>query len=108
MRELLLKIGAYGFLAAVITTLVVTTVFGYEMVVWPTIILTYPALILLGASVGLGDFVELFRYLRAGDSGRRKVLSVLFVLGRGLVFTGILVTFLSFEIRLIAEILQNS
>jgi len=82
--------------------------FGYEMIFWPTIILTYPALILVGASVGLGDFIELFRYLRAGSSASNAFGSVLFVLGRGSAFIGILVLFLYFEISLIVDALQDS
>lgn len=108
MRELLIKISVYGFLAAILATVIVRIMFGYEMIVWPTILLTYPALILLGASVGLADFAALFRYVKAGKPSGDDSLSVLFVLGRGLAFAGVLVLFLSFEIRLVAEVLQSS
>lgn len=108
MRNLLLNIGMYGFLAAVFATLIVSFVFGYEQIVWPTIFLTYPALILIGASVGLGDLAEFFRYLNSSEPRRPDVLSLVFVLGRGLVFVGILVVFMFFEIRVIANVLRGS
>lgn len=108
MRELLIRIGVYGFVSAVIATLGISMVIGYEMIVWPTIILTYPALICIGVAVGLSDFVELFRYLRAGRPGNNAIGSVLFILGRGSVFMGILVVFLFLEISLIVETLQDS
>ena len=108
MRNLLLKIGVCGFLAAILATLIISLVLGYEKIVWPTIFVTYPALILIGASVGLGDFAEFFRYLKASESSRPDVLSLVFVLGRGLVFVGILIVFLTLEIRLIASVLPGS
>ncbi len=107
LRELLLKIGGYGFVVGVIVTVIVRFVFDYDMIVWPTIILTYPALILLGAAVGLGDFVELFRVMRMGDSAGSKAASVLFVLFRGAVFVGILGLFLRWEILIIMDVLRN-
>ena len=75
------------------------------MIVWPTLLITYPALMLLGAAVGLGDIIELARAIRAGDVTRSDGFFVLFLAGRGIVFVGLLLTFLSFEIKLIATLL---
>jgi preprotein translocase subunit Sss1 len=61
---------------------------------------------LLGAAVGFGDIMELSRVIRATDSPRKDLSSVLFVAARGLVFIGLLLTFLSLEIRVIANMLQ--
>lgn len=107
MRELLVKIAGYGFVAGVVVTTIVSFVFDYDMIVWPTIILTYPALILLGATIGLGDFIELSSVLKAGDSARSEAVSVLFVLFRGAVFVGVFGFFLRWEIQIIMDLLQN-
>lgn len=105
LRELLIKIGAYAFVVSIFVLLLVRFSFGYEMIVWPTLLITYPALMLLGAAVGLGDIIELARAIRAGDVTRSDGFFVLFLAGRGIVFIGLLLTFLSFEIKLIATLL---
>jgi hypothetical protein len=100
-RSKLTKLGAYTFACSVVIVLAVAMLVGYEAIVWPTVLLVYPSLMLITGTVGLYDLVSLARSRgRSAEKDSTPVTNVV-TIGRGVVFSAAFLFFVLMEIKVI-------
>ena len=101
LRSKLTKLGAYMFVCSVVVVTAVALLVSYEAIVWPTVLLVYPSLMLLTGTVGGYDLISLVR----GRNGPTEVESTseidVVVIGRGIVFSAAFVLILLAEPKVI-------
>ena len=78
--------------------------FGEPGVAWPTVLLAYPSLIVIGAVLGFSDLLEFFSTWRAGDLSESNAFFVTLLIGRGLSMLFMFYVFVRLEIRVVAEL----
>ena len=101
LRSKLTKLGAYIFVCSVVVVIAVALLVSYEAIVWPTMLLVYPSLMLLTGTVGVYDLISLVRG-RTGPTKKEStsVIDVI-VIGRGIVFSAAFVLILLAELKVI-------
>ena len=104
LRSKLTKLGAYIFVCSVVVVTAVALLVSYEAIVWPTMLLVYPSLMLLTGTVGVYDLVSLAR----GRNGPTETESTpeidIVVIGRGIVFSAAFVLILLTELKVIRTV----
>ena len=94
------------FLASIPTLIIGSMVFGEPGVAWPTVLMAYPALIVIGAVLGFGDLYEVFSSWRAGQLSSDGPVFIGFSIARGGVMTYMFYVFLKLEVRLVTDLLS--
>jgi len=101
LRSKLVKLGAYMFVCSVVVVTAVALLVSYEAIVWPTVLLVYPSLMLLTGTVGVYD-LKSFTRGRSGPTGAESTSEIdVVVIGRGIVFSAAFVLIFLAELKLI-------
>ena len=103
-RSIGIKIGASLFIISIPAVIVGSVVFGKAGVAWSTVLIVYPSLMMIGAAVGVGDLVQAFDALRTGNLFKNGAFPPVFLIGRGFVFSGLVLVFLFMEIRAVSSL----
>ncbi len=94
--------GAYLFLFSVVVVTGVALLIGYEAIVWPTMLLVYPSLMLITGGIGFHDLTSI-----VGRRRKSKKDSILLTIslsaGRGAAFSAAFFLCLFAEIKIIQE-----
>jgi hypothetical protein len=106
-RHYLLNTSAVLFLVSVPTLGIGSFIFGEPGVAWPTVLMAYPALIVIGAVLGFSDIFDLISGWRTGELLESNAFYVTFLIGRGLSMLFMFYVFLRLEVRLVAELLVS-
>ena len=103
-RSICIKIGASFFIISIPALIVGSVLFGEAGIAWPTVLIVYPSLMMIGAAVGVGDLVQAFDAVRTGDLFKNGAFPSVFLIGRGFVFTALVFVFLLMEIRAVSSL----
>ena len=105
MRQYLLNTSVALFLASIPTLIIGSMMFGEMGVAWPTVLMAYPALIVIGAVIGISDVFDLISGWKTGELSESNAFFVTFLIGRGLSMLFMFYVFLRLEIRVVVELL---
>ena len=103
-RSICINIGASMFVISIPVLLVGSWLYGEAGVAWPTILIVYPSLMIIGSVVGVGDLIQAFDALRSGGLFKNGAYPGIFLIGRGVAFSSLFFVFLSMEIRAISSL----
>ncbi len=103
-RYYLLRTGVVLFLMSLPTMIIGSMAFGKIGVAWPTILMAYPALMVIGAVVGASDLFYVLSAWREGRLSEDGPVFVFFIIARGLVLTQVFFVFLWMEVKAVTEL----